>query len=92
MTLSLLKLWGWLAISNKPGLMIFEDDIKCMKKILVIEDNLDVRENLSEILELSGYRVSTAEDGKKGVELAISEKPDLIICDVMMPKLDEPHH
>jgi len=59
-----------------------------MKKILVIEDNLDVRENLSEILELSGYRVSTAEDGKKGVELAISEKPDLIICDVMMPKLD----
>jgi len=59
-----------------------------MKKILVIEDNLDVRENLSEIQELSGYRVSTAEDGKKGVELAISEKPDLIICDVMIPKLD----
>ncbi len=59
-----------------------------MKKILVIEDNLEVRENLSEILELSGYTVSTAEDGKKGVELAFSEKPDLIICDVMMPKLD----
>lgn len=59
-----------------------------MKKILVIEDNLEVRENLSEILELSGYLVSIAEDGKKGVELAVSEKPDLIICDVMMPKLD----
>ncbi len=59
-----------------------------MKKILVIEDNLEVRENLSEILELSGYQVSMAEDGKKGVELAVAEKPDLIICDVMMPKLD----
>lgn len=59
-----------------------------MKKILILEDNLEVRENLSEILELSGYLVSMAEDGKKGVELAIAEKPDLIICDVMMPKLD----
>ncbi len=59
-----------------------------MKKILVIEDNLEVRENLAEILELSGYKVAAAEDGTEGVDLALSQRPDLIICDVMMPKLD----
>jgi len=58
------------------------------KKILVIEDNLEVRENLAEILELSDYEVLQAEDGTLGVELASREKPDLIICDVMMPRLD----
>ena len=58
------------------------------KKILVIEDNDDVRENLAEILELSNYDVLTAENGKIGVELALNVKPDLIICDVMMPELD----
>lgn len=59
-----------------------------MKKILVIEDNLEVRENLAEILELSGYAVATAENGKIGVQAARAEKPDLILCDVMMPELD----
>ena len=59
-----------------------------MKKILVIEDNLEVRENLAEILELSGYAVATAENGKIGVQAARQEKPDLILCDVMMPELD----
>ena len=59
-----------------------------MKKILVIEDNNEVRENIAEILELSNYEVYTAEDGKKGVELALKEKPDLIVCDIMMPVLD----
>ncbi len=59
-----------------------------MKKILVIEDNLEVRENLEEILELSNYNVVTAENGKIGVEKAVAEIPDLIICDVMMPVLD----
>lgn len=59
-----------------------------MKKILVIEDNLEVRENLAEILELSGYEVTTAENGKVGVQEARSVKPDLILCDVMMPELD----
>ncbi len=59
-----------------------------MKKILVIEDNAEVRENLEEILELSGYEVLTAEDGTIGVDIAVSEQPDLILCDVMMPKLD----
>ena len=59
-----------------------------MKKILVIEDNSDVRENLAEILELSNFEVLTAENGKIGVELALQERPDLVICDVMMPELD----
>ena len=59
-----------------------------MKKILLIEDNLDIRENTAEILELASYQVITAENGKEGVSLAMKEKPDLIICDIMMPVLD----
>lgn len=59
-----------------------------MKKILLIEDNEDVRENTAEILALAGYEVLTAENGKTGVEKAIAEPPDLIICDIMMPVLD----
>lgn len=58
------------------------------KNILVIEDNFEVRENISEILELAGYDVLGAENGKVGVDLAISNNPDLILCDVMMPELD----
>jgi DNA-binding response OmpR family regulator len=59
-----------------------------MKKILLIEDNIDIRENTSEILSLAGYSVSTAENGKLGVDIAQRIKPDLIICDIMMPELD----
>ena len=59
-----------------------------MKKILIIEDNLEVRENLAEILELDGYQCITAENGKIGVQKAMETKPDLILCDVMMPELD----
>ncbi len=57
-------------------------------KILLIEDNPDVRENTSEILALANYDVVTAANGKIGVELAQQEKPDLIVCDIMMPELD----
>lgn len=59
-----------------------------MKTILLIEDNIDIRENTAEILELSNYKVYTAEDGKRGVALALEHKPDLIVCDIMMPVLD----
>lgn len=59
-----------------------------MKKILVIEDNLEIRENLVEILELSGYTALSAENGKQGVAVAQAELPDLILCDIMMPELD----
>jgi CRP/FNR family transcriptional regulator, polysaccharide utilization system transcription regulator len=59
-----------------------------MKKILLIEDNDDMRENIEEILELANYEVSTAENGKVGVDKARNSSPDLIICDIMMPELD----
>ncbi len=59
-----------------------------MKHLLVIDDNVDIRENTAEILSLAGYRVSTAENGKRGVEFALKEIPDLIVCDIMMPDLD----
>ncbi len=58
------------------------------KKILLIEDNKEMRENTAEILELATYKVFTAKNGKDGVELAQRELPDLIICDIMMPVLD----
>lgn len=59
-----------------------------MNTILLIEDNFEVRENIAEILELANYKVITAENGKVGVEKALQERPDLIICDIMMPVLD----
>ena len=58
------------------------------KNILIIEDNQDVRENLAELLVLSNYSVQTADNGKAGIKLAMEERPDLIICDIMMPELD----
>lgn len=59
-----------------------------MKKILLIEDHQEIRENTAEILSLANYEVIEAENGKIGVERAKAEKPDLIICDIMMPQLD----
>ena len=59
-----------------------------MKKILIIEDNLDILETTAEILELKGYKVLVAKNGIKGLELAITKRPNLIISDIMMPKMD----
>ena len=59
-----------------------------MKTILVIDDNTDIRENTAEILTLAGYTTITAENGKQGVAKALEIKPDLIVCDIMMPELD----
>jgi len=59
-----------------------------MKKIAVIEDNAEMRENIQEILELASYEVVTAENGRVGVDLIKTEHPDLILCDIMMPELD----
>lgn len=58
------------------------------KTILLIEDNADMRENTAEILELAGYIVLKAEHGRRGVEIARKEHPDLVLCDIMMPELD----
>ena len=59
-----------------------------MQKILLIEDNDEIRENMAEILDLAGYDVYTAANGKEGIKTAIQEIPDLILCDIMMPVLD----
>jgi CRP-like cAMP-binding protein len=58
------------------------------KKILIIEDNKDIRESSVEILVLAGYDVLEADNGKIGVELAQQHLPDMILCDIMMPELD----
>ena len=59
-----------------------------MQRVLLIEDNNEIRENTAEILELANYRVDTAANGKLGIEMALEHAPDLIICDIMMPVLD----
>jgi len=59
-----------------------------MTRILIIEDDHDIRANLRRFLHLEGYEVIEAENGRKGVELARAELPALIICDLMMPELD----
>ncbi len=59
-----------------------------MKKILLIEDDVTVRENTAELLELSEYKVITSNDGKQGCIKAQAELPDIIICDIMMPEMD----
>ena len=59
-----------------------------MKKILVIEDEPEMRRNLATILKLEKFEVVAAEDGAVGVAAAKRENPDLILCDVMMPQLD----
>ena len=56
--------------------------------ILVIDDNTALRENTAEILELAGYKTLVAANGKQGVDLALAQKPSLIVCDIMMPELD----
>lgn len=59
-----------------------------MKKILIIEDEPEMRRNIATILRLENYQPVAAENGRKGLELALQENPDLILCDVMMPELD----
>ncbi|NEQ55326.1 MAG: response regulator, partial [Leptolyngbya sp. SIO3F4] len=59
-----------------------------MVKILVIEDEVEIRSNLVELLELEGHDVVGADNGVTGLLGAIEHTPDLIICDVMMPELD----
>lgn len=59
-----------------------------MEKLLVIEDELILRENLKELLTIHGYEVSTANDGEEGLHAIKSINPDLVICDIRMPKLN----
>ncbi len=59
-----------------------------MKKILIVDDEADIIEILQFVLEAQGYKCITAFDGEEGLKLAKEEKPDLIILDVMMPKIN----
>jgi len=59
-----------------------------MKTVLIIEDNFDIRENTAELLELEGYTVLTAPNGKEGHAMAREKLPHVILCDVMMPEMN----
>ncbi len=59
-----------------------------MSRILIIEDETPMRTALADVLAGEGYRVLTAADGESGLKRALEEKPDLILLDIMMPKLD----
>lgn len=59
-----------------------------MKKILVIEDEPEMRRNLLTILKLEGFTASSAEDGRSGLQRVKTDQPDLVLCDVMMPGMN----
>lgn len=59
-----------------------------MRTVLIIEDNEDIRENTAEILEFSGFSVIAVDSGEGGLSAAFGSKPDVILCDIMMPGLD----
>jgi len=59
-----------------------------MQKVLIIEDDELIRENVAEMLELAHYQVYKAGNGKQGIELALQQKPDIVICDIQMPVMD----
>lgn len=60
-------------------------------KILIVEDNQPIRENTSELLELYNYTVLTANNGEEGLDMAIQQTPDLILCDIQMPVMNGYH-
>src|SRR5436305_6098402 len=59
-----------------------------MSRLLIIEDELPMRRALTDCLEAEGYRVLTAADGQTGLDKALQERPDLVLLDIMMPRLD----
>jgi CheY-like chemotaxis protein len=59
-----------------------------LKTALIIEDCFEIRENLSEILELGGYNVIAVDNGEDGISTAVTKAPDFILCDIMMPHLN----
>ena len=59
-----------------------------MHKIVVIEDEANIRDTLEDMLKLSGYEVSCAVNGREGYDLILTKEPDLVLCDVSMPELD----
>ncbi len=56
-----------------------------MFNILIIECLTEIRENLSEFLELEGYKVLKADNAESGIQIALNNKPDIILCDILLP-------
>src|ERR1051326_5606685 len=75
-------------LSHLPTLLPFNHPMNSSPRILIIEDELPMRTALADCLEAEGYRVLTAANGEAGLERAIQEKPDLVLLDIMMPRLD----
>lgn len=63
-------------------------DTTAQKKVLIVEDEKDLREAVVAALTLEGYNTMGAVDGEEGLQMALTEKPDLILLDIMMPKMD----
>ncbi len=59
------------------------------KLILVIDDDIDIVDSIKVVLEKNGFDVATAMSGHEGIDAAIQKKPDLILCDMMMERIDE---
>ena len=79
---------GFLLSSDGGSLKGCQNPAAMKKKILIIEDQAPMRRNIALMLQLEGYETVTGENGRAGLEVARKEKPDLILCDVMMPRLD----
>jgi CheY-like chemotaxis protein len=72
--------------SNHRSLRFIE--LSSMKKILIVDDNADMRELMTLWLRANGFKPITAKNGSEAVEKAITEKPDLVLLDIMMPVMD----
>lgn len=73
---------------TKEVIRLSSSELNSSKKILVVEDNDVNRELMREILEMSSYEVLMAKDGEEGVSMAKEHKPDLILMDIQLPKID----
>ncbi|MEJ2701841.1 MAG: response regulator [Sedimentisphaerales bacterium] len=61
-----------------------------MKSVLIVEDNQAMLRGLEDNFAMKGYRVKTAPDGERGLHAALAGRPDLVILDIMLPKLNDP--
>ncbi len=68
--------------------IVYNKILEAMKRILIVEDEPIIRENIAELLEIAGYETRQAENGYIGVQKIIDYKPDIVICDIMMPGLN----
>jgi DNA-binding NarL/FixJ family response regulator len=75
-------------LSSYGGVINPKESARAMKKILIIEDQAPMRRNVALMLQMEGFETCTAANGREGIEVARRERPDLILCDVMMPELD----